>query len=101
MRIIVQPCTAGVRQFEQRKSVKGDPPSAICSGGMHAVEVRDILRATWNQTHLRQLFRRCGHSLRKKAGNCRGPAMQIACADGSIASVALLHQLHHDVSQSL
>jgi hypothetical protein len=66
MRIIVQPYAAGVRQFEQRISARGDPPSAIHSGGMHAVEVRNMLLAMQTQTHLCQLFRRCGHTLLKK-----------------------------------
>lgn len=45
-RIIVQLCTADARQFEQGISVRGDPPSAICSGGTHAVQVRNVLIAT-------------------------------------------------------
>lgn len=41
------------------------------------------------QAYLHQVFRICGHGLRKEACNSRGPAIQIVRTDCSVASVAL------------
>lgn len=68
-------CIAGVRELEQRISIRGDLPSAIQSGGICVEEVRDVLIAIETEAYLHQLFRRCRRGFRMEACHRRGPAV--------------------------